>query len=83
MKWLKRNRLEELPEHLNLIQNRQLQILDMLAKMGAQQGVKFKREKNPRRQEAGRRAWATKLAKAQQVERANGFLGLVDGPKES
>lgn len=83
MKWLTRNRLEEFREHLNLIENRQIKMLEMLAQMGSQQGFKFKREKNLRRVESGKRSWAARKAREAEAAQTNGLLGLADRPKES
>lgn len=81
MKWLKRNRLEELAVKLDDIAYRQSQILELLSKMGAQQGFKFKRVKNPRRVEVGKRSWAARKAREAEAAQANGLLGFVDGPQ--
>lgn len=81
MTWLKRNRLEELAVKIDDIAYRQSQILDMLTKMGAQLGFKFKRVKNPRRVEVGKRSWAARKAREAEAAQANGLLGLADGPQ--
>lgn len=78
-----RAQVRELEAKVDLLLERQHQVLALLTAMSKQQGLPFKRQKNPRRQEAGRRAYAKRLKAEQEAAQANGLLGLVDRQPET